>query len=99
MQGSAAGHEESSQNDDERDVAPMSLDIIERALQLWSNPGDVVLDPFSGVGSTGYVALQRGRRFHGYELKTSYYQQAAKNLASVVQESGKQQELFAAVTA
>lgn len=84
------------ENEDERHVCPMSLDMIERGVQLWSNPGDVILDPFTGIGSTGYVALQRGRRFVGCELKPSYYRVAAKNLASVVKQEGKQQSLFAA---
>jgi len=50
---------------------------------LWTNPGDVVLDPFSGIGSTGYVALRAGRRFVGIELKRTYYEQACRNLANV----------------
>jgi DNA modification methylase len=72
----AAAREE----EDEKHVCPFSLDIVERALTLWSNPGDVVLDPFSGIGSTGYVAVPWGRRFVGVELKTAYYEQALKNL-------------------
>jgi len=70
---------------DERHICPMSLDIIERAMTLWSNPGDIVLDPFSGIGSTGYVSLQMGRRFIGVELKRSYWEQAWRNLESAVQ--------------
>lgn len=70
------------ENDDERHVCPMALPLIERAVQLWSNPGDVVFDPFSGIGSTGYVAIQMGRRFVGSELKQSYFEQACKNIAS-----------------
>lgn len=66
--------------DDERHICPMALDLIERVVHLWSNPGDVILDPFAGIGSTGHVALQRGRRFVGCELKRSYYEQAARNL-------------------
>lgn len=69
-------------NEDERHVCPMALDLIERAIQLWSNPGDVVFDPFSGVGSTGYQAIKMGRRFVGSELKQSYFAQACKNLES-----------------
>lgn len=74
--------------DDEAHICPMSLDIIERAMQLWSNPGDVVLDPFAGIGSTGYVAIKMGRRFIGAELKASYYTQALKNLALAKAEQG-----------
>lgn len=69
-------------NDDERHIAPLQLDVIERALQLWSNPGDTVWSPFAGIGSEGYVAIQLGRKFIGAELKASYYQLAVKNLDS-----------------
>lgn len=67
---------------DERHVCPLQLQVIERGLELWTNPNDVVLDPFGGIGSTGYVAVQRGRRFVGIELKNSYFCQAVKNLQS-----------------
>jgi len=69
-------------HEDERHVCPMALDLIERAIILWSNPGDVVFDPFSGVGSTGYQAIKMGRKFVGSELKQSYFAQACKNIAS-----------------
>jgi len=65
---------------DEKHICPLQLDVIERAIKLWSNPGDVVLSPFAGIGSEGHVALQEGRRFVGAELKASYYRQAAANL-------------------
>ena len=65
---------------DERHICPLQLDVIRRALKLWSNPGDVVLSPFMGIGSEGYVALEEGRRFIGAELKDTYYAQAVKNL-------------------
>ena len=65
---------------DERHIAPLQLDVIERALDLWTNPGDIVLSPFAGIGSEGFVALQRERRFVGIELKRSYYEQAVQNL-------------------
>ncbi len=67
---------------DERHLCALQLDVIERALELWTNPGDRVLDPFAGIGSTGYAALRMGRRFVGAELKESYYRQAARNLAN-----------------
>lgn len=81
------------EHDDERHICPLQLEVIERALRLWTNPGDVVLSPFAGIGSEGHVALQEGRRFVGVELKKSYYEQAARNLreASIV----RQQSLFA----
>jgi len=68
------------EHDDERHIAPLQLEVIRRAIRLWTNPGDVVLSPFAGIGSEGYVAIQEGRRFIGAELKTSYYRQAALNL-------------------
>lgn len=75
-------------NEDERHVCPMALDLIERAIQLWSNPGDVVFDPFSGVGSTGYQAIKMGRKFIGSELKQSYFAQACKNIESAKASQG-----------
>jgi DNA modification methylase len=65
---------------DERHMCPLSLDLIERCVRLWSNEGDVVLSPFGGVGSEGVGALRAGRRFVGVELKPSYFRQAVKNL-------------------
>jgi DNA modification methylase len=67
---------------DERHMCPLSLDLIQRCVRLWSNAGDVVLSPFGGVGSEGVGALRAGRRFIGVELKPSYYRQAVKNLKS-----------------
>lgn len=75
-------------NDDERHVCPMALDLIERAIQLWSNPGDVIFDPFSGVGSTGYQSIKMGRKFIGSELKQSYFEQACKNIESAKSNQG-----------
>lgn len=68
---------------DEKHVCPLQLDLIERALMLWSNPGDVVLSPFMGIGSEGYVSLQLGRKFVGVELKQAYWRQAVKNMRSI----------------
>jgi hypothetical protein len=68
---------------DERHLCPLQLDVIERALIMWSNPGDVVLSPFMGIGSEGVVSLQRGRKFFGTELKESYWRQACKNLDAI----------------
>lgn len=67
--------------DDERHLCPLQLDLIERALTLWSNPGDVVLSPFMGVGSEGYSAVKLKRKFVGVELKESYFRHAAKHIA------------------
>ena len=65
---------------DERHICPLQLQVIQRGIELWTNPGDTVLSPFAGIGSEGYVALQAGRRFIGAELKESYWAQALKNL-------------------
>jgi hypothetical protein len=65
---------------DERHIAPLQLQVIQRGIELWTNPGDTVLSPFAGIGSEGYVALQNGRRFIGAELKRSYWAQACENL-------------------
>jgi DNA modification methylase len=65
---------------DERHICPLQLEVIARALRLWSNPGDVVLSPFAGIGSEGTESLQMGRKFIGIELKDSYYNQAVLNL-------------------
>lgn len=67
-------------SDDERHICPLQLDVIERGIFLWSNPGDVVLSPFMGIGSEGVVALRMKRRFVGVELKDSYFRQAVANL-------------------
>lgn len=67
---------------DERHIAPLQLDVIRRAVQLWSNPGDTVLSPFAGIGSEGYVAIEEGRKFVGIELKRSYWDVARMNLAN-----------------
>lgn len=66
---------------DEKHLCPLQLDVINRALVMWSNPGDVVLSPFMGVGSEGWCSLKAGRRFIGTELKESYWKQACANLA------------------
>lgn len=73
---------------DERHIAPLQLEVIERALDLWTNPNDNVLSPFAGIGSEGVVALAMGRRFVGVELKASYYQQAVANLRAATQQGG-----------
>ena len=80
------------EHDDERHICPLQLQVINRALDLWTNPGDLVLSPFMGIGSEGYCALSAGRKFVGIELKESYYKQAVKNLQSVTE--AKQQSLF-----
>lgn len=71
---------------DERHICPLQLPLIERCVRLWSNEGELVLSPFAGIGSEGVVALQRGRRFVGVELKPSYFAVARTNLQDVVQQ-------------
>lgn len=65
---------------DEAHLCALQLQVIERCVELWSNPGDVVFDPYGGIGSTGHVALKMGRRAAMCELKESYYEQAVRNL-------------------
>ncbi len=65
---------------DEKHICPLQLEVIRRALLLWTNPDDVVFSPFAGIGSEGYVAIEEGRRFLGIELKRSYWRQACANL-------------------
>ena len=72
---------------------PLQLDVIERCMQLWSNPGDVVLSPFMGIGSEGVVSLQMGRKFVGFELKPEYFQVSVKNLRNEERKAG-QPKLF-----
>jgi len=80
---------------DEKHLCPLQLDVIERALVMWSNPGDTVLSPFMGIGSEGWGALKLGRRFVGVELKEAYWRQACDNLRGVTAQQG----LFAGVAA
>lgn len=68
---------------DERHICPLQLGVIRRAVNLWTNPGDIVLTPFLGIGSEAVVALEHGRRAIGIELKQSYYQQAVRNVQAV----------------
>ena len=68
------------EHDDERHICPLQLEVIRRGVELWTNPGDIVLSPFAGIGSEGHVSLEMGRKFIGVELKTSYFRQAVENL-------------------
>lgn len=76
------------EHDDERHICPLQLEVIRRGIELWTNPGDVVLSPFAGIGSEGYIALQSGRRFVGVELKESYFRQAEQNLSAALAQDG-----------
>lgn len=72
--------ESAREEKDERHICPLQLQVIERGIELWTNPGELVLSPFAGIGSEGYVAIQAGRQFIGVELKRSYWEQCWKNL-------------------
>lgn len=81
--------------EDEKHIHPLQLDVIERTVVLWSNPGEAVLTPFMGVGSEAFVAVQQGRKGIGIELKSSYYHQAVRNLDAAHIRSSEQETMFA----
>ena len=85
---------ESRDEEDEKHVHPLQLDVIDRALVLWSNPGEVVLTPFMGVGSEVYAAVMVNRKGIGIELKPSYYRQAEKNVAMALETRPQMMPLF-----
>jgi DNA modification methylase len=78
---------------DEKHICPLQLDVIERSVDLWTNPGETVLSPFAGIGSEGYCSIKQGRKFIGIELKQAYYEWAARNLKAAEEES-QQLDLF-----
>lgn len=83
--------------DDTRHICPLQLGVIERLVKLYSNPGEIVFSPFTGIGSEGYMALKLGRRFYGCELKDEYHAEALKNLDKAIRERSQdeQADLFA----
>lgn len=83
---------ESRDEADEKHVHPLQLDVIDRCLQMWSNPGETVLDPFGGVGSTPYSAVSYGRFGLAVELKSSYFRQMVKNLAAIHEEAAERDQ-------
>lgn len=85
--GDTLQRESAREHEDERHIAPLQLEVIRRALRLWSNPGDRVLSPFAGIGSEGFASIEMGRKFVGVELKPSYYRQAVANLSRAVAEA------------
>ncbi len=87
------------EDEDERHICPLQLEVIERAIRLWTNPGDLVLSPFAGIGSEGHVSIHEGRKFIGVELKPAYFDQATENLTRAVMTKGKQMTLFDAIGA
>lgn len=76
-------YREARDEKDEQHISPLQLDVIERCIDLWSNPGDTVLTPFLGIGSEVYCAVEMGRKGIGIELKPSYFAQAVKNIAAL----------------
>lgn len=90
--------ESAREHADERHIAPLQLEVIRRGVRLWSNPGDVVLSPFMGIGSEGYESLKMRRKFVGVELKRSYFEQAVQNLQAAIVERDAP-ALFDGVTA
>lgn len=85
-------HRDARDDEDEKHVHPLQLDVIERAVVMWSNPGEVVLTPFMGVGSEVYGAIINGRVGIGAELKPSYYRQAVKNVAAATVEGSRSEQ-------
>lgn len=82
-QGRVLNRDGARDHDDEKHICPLQLDVIERAVELWSNPNDLVYSPFTGIGSEGYASLGLNRRFIGSELKASYVKQACENMNNV----------------
>ena len=80
------------ENKDERHICPLQLQVIERGIELWSNPGDIVLTPFMGIGSEAYTAVKMGRKAVGVELKDSYFRQAVANVKNAL--SHQQMDFF-----
>jgi DNA modification methylase len=87
-------YQEGRDEEDEKHMHPLQLDVIERCVVMWSNPGEVVLTPFMGVGSEVYGAVLNDRRGVGCELKPSYYRQAVKNLAALDQKRKQAKEVL-----
>jgi DNA modification methylase len=74
-------------------MCPLQLDVIERCIHLWTNPGDTIFSPFTGIGSEGYCAIKMGRKFIGTELKPAYYELAVQNIGDA--RKNEQDGLFA----
>lgn len=84
---------------DTKHICPLQLEVIDRLIRLYTNPGEIVFSPFTGIGSEGYVAVRRGRRFYGCELKAEYHRTAMANIAKAESEAKDNEErcLFASV--
>jgi len=81
--------QQAREDKDEKHICPLQLDVIERAIDLWTNPGDIVFSPFLGIGSEIYQAVKMGRRGIGIELKESYFEWSYKNIMMAVQENNQ----------
>jgi DNA modification methylase len=80
--------------EDTRHIAPLQLEVIDRLVRLYTNPGEIVFDPFAGIGSSGYVALRHNRRFYGCELKPEYHRTAGANLQKTLARRADEQPLL-----
>jgi DNA modification methylase len=78
---------QAKEDKDNKHICPLQLDVIERCIELWSNPDELVFSPFTGIGSEGYQAIKQGRKFVGSELKEAYFNVAVKNLKDAVKEN------------
>lgn len=87
-------HRSARAEKDERHICPLQLDVIERALQLWTNEGDIVLTPFGGIGSEGYQSLKMGRKSILCELKPEYFAQISPNMEMAIKERTNSRGLF-----
>lgn len=87
-------YREARESDDEKHIHPLQLDVIDRCLTLWSNPGEVVVTPFMGIGSEVYAAVRTGRKGIGVELKEAYYRQSVRNVAQALDRTEGKQEVL-----
>lgn len=92
------GYRCARENEEEKHVCPLQLEVIRRCIKLYSNPGDTVLDPFMGIGSVGYVAVEQDRNVIGFELKESYHRMALANIEKAQNGTGQQISLFSEAT-
>lgn len=89
QQGNVLNIQAARENNDEKHICPLQLDVIERCITLWSNPGDTVFSPFAGIGSEVFQSVKMGRKFHGIELKEGYFRMACRNLSRAEVETGQ----------
>lgn len=85
---------EAKSEDDVKHICPLQLSVIRRLVRLFSDPGELVFSPFTGIGSEGYESVKAGRRFYGTELKKEYFEAAKRNITKAVASQAKEMELF-----